>query len=106
VLADLPQAAERQDAQATHGARRRLTAGTAGSRPAGLDRRGSGARGRWRLGALAVEQAVAHEHRPYDRELLLGCLDEWQAQAADLVAEQVQRGLGAGGVGGQKQGLV
>src|SRR5436190_4405538 len=53
-----------------------------------------------------LEQPMALEHRPHRLLLPLVGLDERQAQAADAVAEHVQRGLDADRVGGQEQRLV
>ncbi len=59
-----------------------------------------------RGGRAAGQQAVALEHRAHRGQLLLVGLDQRQAQAADVVAEQVERRLRAGRAGGQEQRLV
>ena len=46
------------------------------------------------------------EHRAHGRALLRGGLHERQTQAADVVAEQVQRGLRAGRIRGHEQRLI
>src|SRR5213592_1317613 len=83
VLPDLAQAAERDDAApfvhlVSLGGRARVSTGPAGAP---------------RLGGGRFQHPEPLEAAADARELLVGCLDEREAQPTDLLGEQVERAL-------------